>query len=62
MVVLIVEHYASELSNAYQHDRVQMAFKNGCILVLWMKVASALEGLRYQAYMKLLPDRVPPAL
>ena len=31
-----------ELSNEYQHDRV---VKNLCILVLWMKVASALEGL-----------------
>ena len=34
-----------ELSNEYQHDRVQMVFKNLCILVLWRKVASALEGL-----------------
>ena len=35
-----------ELSNEYQHDRVQMIFKNLCVLVPWMKVASALEGLR----------------
>ena len=34
-----------ELSNEYQHDRVSMVFKNICFLVLWMKVASALEGL-----------------
>ena len=34
-----------ELSNEYQHDRIYMAFKNLCVLVLWMKVASALEGL-----------------
>ena len=39
--------YSSEstqqgLSNEYQHDRV---FKNLCIFLLWMKVASALEGL-----------------
>ena len=34
-----------ELSNEYQYDRVQMVFKNICVLVLWMKVASALEGL-----------------
>ena len=34
-----------ELSNEYQYDRVQMFFKNLCILVLWTKVASALEGL-----------------
>ena len=33
-----------ELSNEYQHDRVQMVFKNHCVLVLWMKVASALGG------------------
>ena len=32
-----------ELSNEYQHDRVQMVIKN---LVLWTKVASALEGLK----------------
>ena len=34
-----------ELSNEYQHDRVLIVFNNGCILVLWLKVASALEGL-----------------
>ena len=34
-----------ELSNEYQHDRVYMIFKNLCILVLWMKVSLALEGL-----------------
>ena len=35
-----------ELSYEYQHDRVSMVFKNLCVLVLWMKVASALEGLK----------------
>ena len=35
-----------DLSNEYQHNRVKMVFKNLCILVLWMKVASALEGLK----------------
>ena len=35
-----------ELSNEYQHDRVQMVIKNLCVIVLGMKVASALEGLR----------------
>ena len=35
-----------ELSNEYQHDRVQMFFKNLCILVLYTKVVSALEGLK----------------
>ena len=34
-----------ELSNEYQHDRVEMIFKNLCVLVLWTKVVSALEGL-----------------
>ena len=34
-----------ELSNEYQHDRVKMVFINLCILALWIKVASALEGL-----------------
>ena len=29
----------------YQHDRVYMVFKNLCLLVLWTKVASALEEL-----------------
>ena len=29
----------------YQHDRVLMVFKNLCILVLWTKLVSALEGL-----------------
>ena len=36
----------SELSNKYQHDKVPMIFKDVCILVLWSKVASALEGLK----------------
>ena len=40
------ESTQQELSNEYQHDRVLMFFKNRCVLVLWMKVASALEGLR----------------
>ena len=34
-----------ELSNEYQDDRVSMFFKKICILVLWTKAASALEGL-----------------
>ena len=34
-----------ELSNEYQHDRDEMVFKSLCVLVLWSKVASALEGL-----------------
>ena len=35
-----------ELSNEYPHDRVWMVIKNLCMLVLWTKVASALEGLK----------------
>ena len=34
-----------ELSREYQHDRVLMVFKDLCILVFGLKVASALEGL-----------------
>ena len=34
-----------ELSNEYQHDRVLIVFKSLCVLVLWTKVGSALEGL-----------------
>ena len=40
------ESAQQELSNEYQHDRVLMVFKNLCILMLWAKVATALEGLR----------------
>ena len=32
-----------ELFNGYQHDRVKMVFRNLCVLVLWKKVAIALE-------------------
>ena len=38
-----------ELSNEYQHDRIQMVIKNLCILVLWAKVALVLDGLGYCA-------------
>ena len=34
-----------ELSNEYQLDRVSMVFENICVLVIWMKETSALEGL-----------------
>ena len=40
------ERSQPEISNEYQHGRVYMVFKNLCALVLWTKVASALEGLR----------------
>ena len=39
------ESAQQELSNEYQHDMVEMDFENLCVLVLWTKVASALEGL-----------------
>ena len=32
-------------SNEYQHYRVKVIFKNPCIIVLWTKVSSTLEGL-----------------
>ena len=38
------ESAQKELSNEYQHDRVLMVLKNICILVIWAKVATALEG------------------
>ena len=40
------ESTQQELSNEYQHDRVKMVFKNLWVLVLWAKVASALEALK----------------
>ena len=45
MTETLAHGYSSESSNEYQHDRVKMFFKSNCILVLWMKVASALEGM-----------------
>ena len=39
------ESTGRELSNGYQHDRVLKVFKDFCVSVLWMKVASALERL-----------------
>ena len=47
------ENTQQELSNEYQHDRVWMDSKNLPILVLWAKVASALEGLRLLVLEKL---------
>ena len=49
MIETLANGYSSEstqweLSNEYQHDRVWKVFKNVCALVLWTKVASALEG------------------
>ena len=39
------ERTQRELSNEYQHDRVQMVFKKLCAIVLRTKVVSTLEGL-----------------
>ena len=51
MIETLANWYSSEstqqeLSNEYQHDRVWVVFKHFCVLVLWTKVATALEGLR----------------
>ena len=43
-----------ELSNEYQHDRVQMVFKNIRILVLLTKVCSALKGLLFSYFLHVL--------
>ena len=48
MTETLTRRYSSEstqLSIVYQHDRVEMVFKNLCVLVLWVKEALALEGL-----------------
>ena len=50
MIETLANGYSSEstpreLSNEYQHDWVWMVIKNLCTFVLWMKVASELEGL-----------------
>ena len=39
-----------ELSNEHQHDKVLMVL-NLCVLVLWMKVASASDGLKVMLVM-----------
>ena len=38
-----------ELSNEYQDNRISMVFQESCLLVLWMKVVSALEGLNHRS-------------
>ena len=45
-----------ELSNEYQHDRVKMVFKVFCIPVVWMIVASVLDGLIEAAVLSLLAE------
>ena len=39
-------NYFRNIAFIYVHDRVWVFFKNLCIIVLWTKVASALEGLK----------------
>ena len=48
-----------ELSNEYQYDRVQMFFKNLNVLVVWMKLASALEALKQAIGLWILPPPSP---
>ena len=50
------ESTQQELSNEYQHDTVKKLFKNLCVLVLWMKVASALEGLPFITFSSIFFD------
>ena len=47
-----------KLSNEYQHDRVKMVFKVPCLLVIWINVGSALEGLLF-TYFALFLRHVP---
>ena len=49
----LYESTRRELSNEYEHDRVSMVFESICILVLWMNVVSALEGLTPYSLLKL---------
>ena len=55
MTETLAHGYSSEstqqgLSNENQYDRVKVVFKNRCVVVLWTKVASALEGLFARFY------------
>ena len=49
------ESTQQELSNEYQHDRDYMVFKTLSVLVLWTKVASALEGLKLELFQTVGP-------
>ena len=51
------ESTEGSLSNEYQHGRVYMVFKNICVLVLWMKIASALEGLKPNTVLGLASEK-----
>ena len=39
-----MESTQPELFDEYKHDKVKTVIKNICVLVLWTKVASALDG------------------
>ena len=50
MTETLAHGYSSESTHPdlfieYQHDKVLVIIKNLCNIVLWMKVASVLEGL-----------------
>ena len=49
----------SDLYNEYKHDRVKILFKNLCNLVLWTKVASALERLTCVSKVQFLTGNEP---
>ena len=49
-----------ELSNEYQYDRVSMINTNLNLLVLWMKEASAVEGLNPFVHRDVLVDYLFP--
>ena len=62
MIETLAHWYSSEsaklaLSNEYQYDRVRMVFKNCCVLVLRMKVALALKGLKGLLFMCTLLEK-----
>ena len=40
------ESILRQLSNKYHYGRVKMDFNKLCVLGVWTKVASAMEGLR----------------
>ena len=52
MIKILAHGYPSESTLSkrrpikYQHEKVQMVLEKLCILVLWTKVALALEGLK----------------
>ena len=49
-----------KLSNDYQHGKVWMVSENLCVLVLWTKVALALEGLRMPGWPEMARKEIIP--